>query len=406
MAQNIADGPTASESSHTLEMLATMLRGLNAVGFDLAYLAKCAGQGTKHAASIAQASERLFVTVFEIQQSASDASNEATAADESAADGLAAVKNAIGAMEKIAGAVDETARKLDSLARASGRIDEIVSLTANIAAQTKLLALNATIEAVRAGEEGKSFAVVAAEVKRLAEQSAKASEEIKTDLAALVHGMTDIVATMAQTTGAVTEGEKAIAKAGGTMETMSQQVSSVAQKMKDITRVVENESGITAEVAEWVDKITATSNEGAEKLRRAAQKLHAGNNWFAGTAEEFANFDTLKSACEAFKFDHLMLARELTDALLGASDLGPDQAADTCICRLQQWLDEDDAAASVAPELIEEIRKLHEQTHALASETLKPEESPDACTALELFSQFSEANTRLCKLLTVLSHEH
>ena len=169
--------------------------------------------------------------------------------------------------------MDDTAKKLDDLSRASERIDQILSLTGNIAAQTKLLALNATIEAVRAGEAGKSFAVVASEVKRLAEESAKASEEIKNDLAALYNGMALIVATMAQTTKAVSEGERAITDAGATMDAMSHQVSAAAAKMKEITQVVGNQSSITADIAQWVDKITATANEGAERLRGAAQKM-------------------------------------------------------------------------------------------------------------------------------------
>jgi methyl-accepting chemotaxis protein len=386
-------------------LLGTMLRGLNAVGFDLAHLSKCAGQGTSHAQSIAQASERLFVTVFEIQQAAGEASSEAEAADESAANGLSAVKNAIAAMQKIAAAVDETAQKLDSLSRASERIDEILSLTANIASQTKLLALNATIEAVRAGDAGRSFAVVAAEVKRLADQSAKASEEIKTDLADLTSGMSLIVSTMAQTTGAVTEGEKAITEAGSTMEAMSRQVSSVAQKMKDITKTVEAESGITAEVAQWVDKITTTSNDGAEKLRSAAQKMRAGNNWFYAAADRLTSFDTPEAACEAFKLDHLMLARQVTDVLLGTGDLQPEDAANASDCRLQEWLDDSETAGFVDPELLEEIRTLHAQTHELASGTVKPEDDPEVCAALELFAQFNDANTRLCRLLTTLSQQ-
>ena len=284
-----------------IDILGTALRGLNAVGFDLAHLAKNAEAGTANAKFIAQASERLFVSVFEIQQSAGEASREAAAADESATTGLAAVRNAIGAMEKIAGSVDETSKKLDDLSRASERIDEILSLTANIASQTKLLALNATIEAVRAGDAGRSFAVVANEVKRLADQSAKASEEIKADLAALYNGMALIVTTMAQTTQAVAEGEQAIANAGATMDSMSQQVSTVAQKMKEITKTVANESGITAEIAQWVDKITTTAKEGSKRLLSAAQKMKAGNNWFRETAEELASFDSLKSACGVFR---------------------------------------------------------------------------------------------------------
>ena len=396
---------TARQDAGAIELLGTMLRGLNAIGSDLAYLAKCAGDGTSQAQSIAQASERLFVTVFEIQQSASEASSDAEAADESAANGLASVKNAIAAMQRISVVVEETSRKLDDLARASSRIDEIVSLTANIASQTKLLALNATIEAVRAGDAGKSFAVVAAEVKRLAEQSAKASVEIKTDLAALTGGMSLIISTMAETTGAVAEGEKAITDAGSTMEAMSQQVSNAARKMKDITKAVEDEGSITSELAQLVDKITATTTAGGEKLRSAAQKMRAGNNWFYGCAERLESFDTPGEACEALKLDHLMLARQITDVLLGTGDLKPQDVADACECRLEEWLAESGIAEYADPELLAEIQELHGQTHALASETLQPETTPDACVAMEKFSRFTEANNRLCRLLAGLGQQ-
>jgi methyl-accepting chemotaxis protein len=386
-------------------MLVTMLRGLNAVGFDLAHLGKNAEEGTANAQSIAQASERLFVSVFEISQSADEATEKATAADESAATGLAAVRNAVGAMEKIAGSVDETAKKLDALSHASERIDQILSLTGNIAAQTKLLALNATIEAVRAGEAGKSFAVVAGEVKRLAEESAKASEEIKSHVAGLHTGVSLIVATMAQTTKAVSEGERAVADAGATMEAMSQQVSAAAAKMKEITEVVGNQSGITAEIAQWVDKITATANEGAERLRSAAQKMKAGNSWFAETAGELPGSESPKSACGLFKLNHLMLGRQVIDALLGASSLKADEVADPADCACQQWLDEN-AAEFGDSALLDEVETLHEQVHALAQKVLRAHESADADAALAALSEFSEANSKMCRCVNELCREH
>ncbi len=394
----------AGDGSRGIGMLVTMLRGLNAVGFDLAHLGKNAEEGTANAQSIAQASERLFVSVFEISQSADDATREATAADESAATGLAAVRNAIGAMEKIAGAVDDTAKKLDDLSRASERIDQILSLTGNIAAQTKLLALNATIEAVRAGEAGKSFAVVASEVKRLAEESAKASEEIKNDLAALYNGMALIVATMAQTTKAVSEGERAITDAGATMDAMSHQVSAAAAKMKEITQVVGNQSSITADIAQWVDKITATANEGAERLRGAAQKMKAGNSWFAETSEELACSESPKSACGLFKLNHLMLGRLVTDTLLGASDLEAKEIADPANCRCQQWLDENaDEFGDSA--LFGEVETLHRQVHELAQKVLQAHESADASAALFALSEFGEANSKMCRGVSELCRE-
>ncbi len=381
---------------HELDMLATMLRGLNAIGLELAHSSRNCTESNANAQSIAQASERLFVSVFEISQSTDEAAREAATADESAATGLAAVRNAITAMQKITAAVDDATKKLDDLSRASQRTDQILSLTTNLAAQTKLLALNATIEAARAGDAGRSFAVVAGEVKRLAEQSAKASEEIKSDLSALYSGMSQVVSTIAQTAKAVSEGEEAIASAGATMDAMSQQVSAAAQKMKDIAEIAGNQSGITTDIAQCVDKITVTAKEGAERLMGAAQKMKAGNAWFSEAAEQLASAGWPETAIGWFKADHLLIARRLTDVLLGTEDPQAAGVPDAAGCRLQQWLDENSGAG------LEEIGALHEQVHELAQRVLRAREDAGAGAALEAFSAFSEANNRLCRCLNAL----
>ncbi len=103
MLQESAGEPEAplADAGRELGMLATMLRGLNAIGLELAHLAQNSTENNANARSIAQAPERLFVSVFEISQSTGEAASEAAAADERAVAGLAAVRNAIAAMQKI-----------------------------------------------------------------------------------------------------------------------------------------------------------------------------------------------------------------------------------------------------------------------------------------------------------------
>lgn len=390
------------DPSLNIDMLGTVLRGLNAVSFDLAHLAKNNRDSAANARSIAQVSEKLFVSVLEISQSAEDAAREAGAADKSAATGLASVRKAISAMANIAAAVNDTTKKLESLSDASMRIGEILSFTDSIASQTKLLALNATVEAARAGEAGRSFFVVANEVKRLADQSSQASKEIENLIVRLRNGMALIVETMMRTTKAVFDGEHAIGEAGREMDAMSRQVSTVAQKMTAITQVLSDQSSHAADIADLSDKVTTTANEVNTRFLSAAQKLKAGNNWFLETAHKLDNAHSLKSACGVFKLDHLILVRRVADVLLGTGDIQVNDVPVPPSCTLKRWLEENVAAGLP---FLSEIGTLHEDVHALAQKVLLLQEHGDSHGALEALAELGEANINLCKYINEIGRQ-
>jgi methyl-accepting chemotaxis protein len=164
-------------------------------------------------------------------------------------------------------AVDEAARTgtiVTQLADAARRIGEVVSLIADIASQTNLLALNATVESARAGEAGKGFAVVAGEVKNLAAQTAKATEEIGKQIASVqeaTSGAVDAIGTISNTIGQINEISAAIASAAeqqnavardisSNMQSAAEAVGSISQNMTQIADATKAAEVSTREVKE------------------------------------------------------------------------------------------------------------------------------------------------------------
>ena len=180
---------------------------------------------------------------------------------------------------------ERTNATIQGLAETAQKIGDVVSLIQNIASQTNLLALNATIEAARAGDAGRGFAVVASEVKALANQTAKATEDISTQIAA-IQGET----------GLAVEAIKAI---GGTIRQMNEIASAIAAAVEEqgaatrdishnIQLVAQGTSGVASNIAGVNEAVEETGNAAAEvltaadDLSRQADKLRSNVNGFLG----------------------------------------------------------------------------------------------------------------------------
>ncbi len=178
-------------------------------------------------------------------------------------------------------AVEEASRAntmITGLAEAADRIGEVVSLINDIAAQTNLLALNATIEAARAGEAGKGFAVVAQEVKNLANQTAKATDEIAQQIGSI----------QSETQNTV-----------GAIERVTETISNINEIATAIASAVEQQGAATAEISGNVQQAAAGTNEVSSSIgivRNTSQETgEAASNVQAGAtqlAEEARNLDT------------------------------------------------------------------------------------------------------------------
>jgi methyl-accepting chemotaxis protein len=388
---------------HGLNTLANFLKHANEVAYDLALLSKDTQEGMNCAQSMASAAEKLFVSVFEISGAVEEATAEAAAADESASQGRTAVHQGAKAMGNIARAVDENAQKLHDLSTASEQIGQILTLIDGIARQTNLLALNATIEAARAGEAGRGFVVVANEVKRLAEQSAKATEEIGQRVSALQKGMELIQGTMGQTTAAVSEGRLAMESADGAMDTIINHVSTVSHKMTQISGILVEQTGVANEIALRVDQVTGAARESDQRLCSAAEKLKVQNDGLLEAAESLSHAESVRSHCEMAKINHILFRKRIIDVLMGQSDWRSIDIPDHRHCQFGQWLASPSASEARKLPACAGVEELHERVHISAGTALRAHERNNTQAAFEALTEMSEASSELFDKLEALS---
>jgi methyl-accepting chemotaxis protein len=375
-----------------LKVGANMIVGINDIALDMAFLVRNTRSLNNSAQTIASATTQLASSVENITDNSESASSNATAADGTVGQGRDAVGRVKAAIDNIATAVDQTAASVDELAEASDQIGQILDVIEDIAHQTNLLALNATIEAARAGESGKGFAVVAAEVKGLANQTSKSTDDISRRIAALRGGMSTIRTTMGQSKAAVGDGEAAILDASNVMEEIAGQVGDVAHRMQDISRILRQQQEATHEIAHNVDYVARSATENEARLVSASEILHKTNEDFLKRAQTFQVEGDPRSLCQTVKIDHIIFKKRIIDTITGHDHWHAAEVPDHHTCRLGEWYDKRaDASIRQLPAFVNML-KPHERVHAVGREVLVAHEQGNAELVMESLSKLHDAS--------------
>ena len=216
-------------------------------------------------------------------------SEEAAAAAEY---GATSVKETVAGMARIKDAVDQSSIKVGDLGAKGEQIGAIVETINDIAEQTNLLALNAAIEAARAGEQGKGFAVVADEVRKLAERSGQATKEIAALIAEVQAGTSDAVRAMTVGVAEVETGTELAARSGAALEQIAAAVTATRTAVGQITVAVEAMSGASSGVVSAMDAIAGIAQENTT----AASQMHVNANLVSRSVESIAAVSEENSA--------------------------------------------------------------------------------------------------------------
>jgi methyl-accepting chemotaxis protein len=220
-----------------------------------------------------QAMSSSVVQVSENSGRAADASHKAA---EIARQGGSIVHDTLSKMRTIAASVRGTAKQVEELGKSSDQIGRIIGVIEDIADQTNLLALNAAIEAARAGEQGRGFAVVADEVRKLAERTTTATKEIA-QMIRTVQGETRAAVTaMEAGTRQVEEGVKTTAQAGDSLKEIIQTSEHVGEMITHIATAANQQSSAGEEInqnMEQIAKLVRESADGAQQAAKACQDL-------------------------------------------------------------------------------------------------------------------------------------
>jgi twitching motility protein PilJ len=227
--------------------------------------------------------EELAVTLNSVQvmtnsiqrvaESAREAEEVARTASSTALKGGEAVERTVAGILEIRETVAETTRKVKRLAESSQEISKIVALISQIASRTNLLALNASIEAARAGEAGRGFAIVADEVRQLADRAAKASKEIE-QIVLQIQGETGSVMTaMEEGTQQVIEGTRLAEQAKRSLEDIIQVSSVIDTLVRSITADTVEQTETSRNVAQVMQSVELTAQETSQEAQRVSGSL-------------------------------------------------------------------------------------------------------------------------------------
>ncbi len=225
---------------------------------------------------VASAIEEMTTTILESSKNATTASAYSKEAGNIAKEGGSVVAETVIGMNRITDASDKTAKTVQELGNSSTQIGEIVQVINDIADQTNLLALNAAIEAARAGEQGRGFAVVADEVRKLAERTSKATNEIADKIKGIQNETTLAVSSMQEGHTEITKGKELAAKAGHSLN----EIIEAAQKVGDVINQLATSSEEQSTTAEMISKniesistVTHQSASGIEHVAKTTEEL-------------------------------------------------------------------------------------------------------------------------------------
>lgn len=289
-------GDLLKEVSKTTEQMAAASQQLNSSSMESANAATSVAQSVADAASVVVQQQTAVTngtdsvasisqSVKSISQETEEISQEADQAAKKAEAGNLVVEKSVNQIHSVEEKVRTTARLVDELGARSQEIGAIVDTISDLAGQTNLLALNAAIEAARAGEQGRGFAVVAEEVRKLAEQSATAAQQIADLIGRIQDDTSKAVASMDSDRQAVVQGAESVEGLRQVFEEINGLVIDVAGKIESMSDSIQHVADQSSEITNHMEQI----DTGAAKVADNMQSISAATEEQSASAQEIAS---------------------------------------------------------------------------------------------------------------------
>ena len=245
--------------------------------------------------------------------------------------------------------------------------------------------------------------MVANEVKALADQTSRSTEDIARRIAALRQTISAILAAMDTSTGAVSAGRSAIDRASGAMEQAGAQVANVVTRVRDISEILHQQEQAAAEVARSVSHVASLASGNQEVLACMNGKLNASNARQAERAKSLFDSGSDLSLLEMAKIDHVLFVKRIIATVAGGDTASASQLPDHHHCRFGKWYDAFTDNACRAQPAFAALAGPHEQVHALGAAVLRAHEAGREKEAVALIEQLVAASQRVLALLGELA---
>ncbi|TDR76435.1 methyl-accepting chemotaxis protein [Paludibacterium purpuratum] len=241
----------------------------------MAQISSASHESSSATTATASAIEQLSVSVDQISDSARETENNSAQASKLSEQGGLLVNDAAEEIQRVANQVEDASRTIASLDERAGTIDTIANEIKDIADQTNLLALNAAIEAARAGEQGRGFAVVADEVRKLAERAGNATGKITEMISAIQQDTHSVVSSMQQIKPQVALGVDKASQAADALRQIREGTAETLSKIREVAHSTSEQSVANSNVASNVEKIAHMVEESALSVQAARDSVMA-----------------------------------------------------------------------------------------------------------------------------------
>ena len=266
---------TAAGLKHTTDELDRASGGLNTVATRMSHGSR---EQFSRTDQVATAMQEMSATAAEVARYAADASGAADAADTSARDGRQVMAETIDSMQTLLQEIQHTADVIQQLEGDSRRIGKVLEVIQSIADQTNLLALNAAIEAARAGEAGRGFAVVADEVRTLAQRTSESTAEIQNIINSVQTGAAEAGKAIVAGKNRSDTSMQQVTLAGDSLQQIAMAVESIRDMNRQIATAAEEQTSVSEDISRNITEITeiaATNQQDVNHTAQASTTLHA-----------------------------------------------------------------------------------------------------------------------------------
>ncbi|MDG9672194.1 methyl-accepting chemotaxis protein [Hahella sp. CR1] len=353
----------------------------------------------QRAHSIAAAAEEMRASVGEIKGYGESISQQAQSAQEISEQSGTAVRTSLAEYDNLVAAIDDNVAKVNEMARFANQVQSIADNIKSIAFQTKILSLNASVEAARAGDAGRGFSVVAAEVGSLAAKSDSATKGISNIVKNLQEEMGVMIDSMNDSCQAAKQGKDAMLKLSESIESVRHQNELVTDNTRQIATTLNEQMQAAQEVSTGITEIASSTSSGVDSVDNIVNALDRIEKIISQQIAVSAELNLPKKVIKLAQSDHVIWKKRLANMIVGKEGLTSSELADHHSCRLGKWYDKvSDSRMKTSPPF-KALVKPHQEVHYHGKRAVDLYNKGDIRGALKEISLVEDASVDVLSLL-------